>query len=103
MTVFNVFQNLIVGQSLEGEGAKSNDLVEQDSVAPNIRHRREDPVRKALRGHPPHRQHPAPAEPVVVVLDLTGHPEVRQLDGSAGVDQTVPAGYVSVYISAMIR
>ena len=51
---------------LEGEAAEGDDLVEQDAVAPHVRHRREDPVRQGLGRHPSHRQHPAPREPVVV-------------------------------------
>ena len=34
-------QDLVVGESLEGEAAKGDDFKENDSVAPDIRHRGE--------------------------------------------------------------
>ena len=104
LAALHFLNDLTVGQTLEGEGAEGDDLVEEDPVAPDVRHRSEYPVSETLRGHPPHGQHPATAEPVIVALEhLTGHPEVGQLDGSAGVDKTVPAGHVSVDISRIQR
>ena len=101
MAIFDIFQDLVVRQALEWKGAECNYLVEENSVAPDVRHRAEYPVRQTLRGHPAHRQHSSTAEPIVVrVKHLTSHPEVSQLDGPAGVDEAVSAGYVSVHISA---
>ncbi len=43
---------------LEGEAAEGDNLVEEDPVAPHVRHGGEEAVSQALRRHPPHRQHP---------------------------------------------
>jgi len=48
---------LCVAPYLEGEAAEGDDLVEEDPVAPDIRHGGEEAVRQTLGGHPPHRQH----------------------------------------------
>ena len=42
--VLDVFQHLVVAQSLEREAAEGEDLVEQDAVGPNVRHRSEQTV-----------------------------------------------------------
>ena len=100
LAILYILQHLIIGKSLEREGTKSNDLVEEDSVAPDIRHWGKYPVSQTLWRHPPHWQHSSPAEAIVITLEhLPGHPEVCQLDRPAGVDETVPAGHVSVHIS----
>ena len=100
MAILHVLQHLIVGQALEWKGAKCNYLVEQDSVAPDIRHRSKNTISQTLRGHPADRQHSSPTEPVVVTLKHgSRHPEVRELDCSAGVDKTVSAGNISMNIS----
>ena len=102
LAILDIFQDLVVRQTLEREGAEGNYLVEKNPVAPDIRHRAEYSVRQTLRGHPSHRQHPPSAEPIIIrVKHLTSHPEVGQLDGPAGVDKAVPAGHVSVHISAI--
>jgi len=51
---------LIIGTTcLEGKAAKGDNLVEEDPVAPDVRHGGEEAVRQAFWGHPPHWQHPS--------------------------------------------
>ena len=53
----DVLEHLVVAQPLEGERPEGDHLVEEHAVRPHVRHRREQPVRKALGRHPPHRKH----------------------------------------------
>ena len=53
----DVLEDLVVAQPLEGEAAEGDHLVEEHAVRPVVRHGREEAVRQALGGHPPHRQH----------------------------------------------
>ena len=48
----HVLQHLIIAEPLEREAAKGDDLVEQDAVRPDVRHRREQAVDQTLRSHP---------------------------------------------------
>ena len=97
LAALHFLNDLTVGQTLEGEGAEGDDLVEEDPVAPDVGHRGKYSVGQTLRGHPPHGQNTAAAEPIIIRLpDLSAHPEVCQLDGSACVHKAVPAGNVSV-------
>ena len=88
---------------LEWKGSEGDNLVEKNSVAPDIRARAEDSVNETLRRHPSHWHHSSPSKPIVIRLtDLTGHPEVGQFDDTTGRNQAVPAGNISVYISVNI-
>ena len=60
--------DLIVAETLKRKASEGDHLVEEDPVRPDVGHRREEAVGQTLRGHPAHRQHPLPAEPIVVVL-----------------------------------
>ena len=53
----DMYQYLIVGKSLKREASKGDDLIENDSVAPNIRHWSEDSLRQTFGRHPPDRKH----------------------------------------------
>ena len=103
MAIFDIFQDLVVRQALEWKGAECNYLVEKNSVAPDVRHRGEYPVRETLRRHPSDWQLSFPAEPVeLTVHDGPSHPEVSQLHISVRVHEAVPAGYVSMDVSGII-
>ena len=63
--VLDILNDLVVGQTLEWKWAESDDLVEENPVAPDIRGRAEDSVSQTLRRHPSDGQHPPPGEPIV--------------------------------------
>ena len=48
-------QHLTVGQTLEGKAAKSDHLIEQNTITPDVRHRGEQSIYKGLSGHPTYR------------------------------------------------
>ena len=54
---FDVQQDLVVRESLEGEAAKSYNFIENDSVAPDIGHGGKKTFCQTFRGHPSHWQH----------------------------------------------
>ena len=65
---FDMEQDLVVGEALEGEASKGYDFKQNNSIAPDIRHRGEKPFGKTFRRHPSHWQHSCQFIEVVNIL-----------------------------------